>query len=181
MFVNNNTVEQINVALNDIYTKINSSITEYNNVDSDKSLFIKSFYCVDSSGKKKDTAKFLFSDHPQFNLSLNWDGKESLHNAVLDVSIYNQRNIFLCSMEYPLTPDLFKNGVADLSVKLPSELLSPSSYYVQSAIHVPNVRICDFVKEACYFVIQDTNTQYLKYNTGNHAMILIKPEWDILG
>ena len=163
----------------DLYTKINSAISEYNNEGANKSLYIKSFYCIDESDKKKEIPMFMFSDHPQFHVSVNWDGAESLQNAVLDVSIYTQRNIFLCSMEYPLTKELFKNGTADFSLKLPSELLSPSSYYVQCAVHVPNVKICDFVKEACSFVIQDTNTQYLKYSTGNHAMILIKPEWTV--
>ena len=163
----------------DLYTKINSAISEYINENANKSIYIKSFYCTDESDNKKDIPMFLFSDHPQFHVSVNWDGTESLQSAVLDVSIYTQRNIFLCSMEYPLTKELFKSGTADFSLKLPSELLSPSSYYIQCAVHVPNVKICDFVKEACTFVIQDTNTQYLKYSTGNHAMILIKPEWTV--
>ena len=156
------------------YLKGASSRSEYIAEETNKALYIASIKCIN---QRTQTNVLKFNESPSLKFIIKWDGKTSLSGIVLGVSIMSSRNIRICTMEYKLSPEMFNGGQAEISAIIPSSLLSPDEYYIEAALHHPNVQIYDIIEDACSFTIQDNNTQYLKYNGVHQGVIQINPKW----
>ncbi len=158
------------------YIKGEASRSEYVSARKNKNIYISRFQSIN---ERTQTNIFKFDEQPTFNIYIERSDLYRIEGIVLGVSIKTTRNTRICSMEYRLSENLFQGNQTEISLILPASLLAPGEYYIESALHRPNVEIYDLILDTCSFVIQDNNTQYLKYNGVNQGVILINPTWKL--
>ena len=158
------------------YIKGEASRSEYGSARKNKNIYISRFQSIN---ERTQTNIFKFDEQPTFNIYIERSDLYRIEGIVLGVSIKTTRNTRICSMEYRLSENLFQGNQTEISLILPASLLAPGEYYIESALHRPNVEIYDLILDTCSFVIQDNNTQYLKYNGVNQGVILINPTWKL--
>lgn len=98
-------------------------------------------------------------------------------NAKYSVNIYRNTTI-ICSIESDV--ENLNNGTeAIIDFKLPNHFFTPSSLYLNAAIHVPNIELLDTAYNICQCEILDAGTDMLKYSNNNYGVVFAHPQTSI--
>jgi len=160
------------------YLDKSTKIVEYNVNESNKNIFFKHVFCLNFDYKQSKSNSYFFNESVILKLEIQTKIILIPKNTIVDISVFNNKNILLFTVEHELNFSMMNNNSTSLVVKFPANLIAPGSYYFECSIHEPNVSIFDFVNEACSFTIYDSDTQYLKYNGVNQGCFYINAEWN---
>ena len=86
-----------------------------------------------------------------------------------------ERNIF--SSEVQINTLINNEGIHQLSVEIPEKILVPNKYFLNFALHKPNVELIQFLESPVQFVIEETGTGFFKYNGTDYGCVMINCKW----
>jgi len=149
----NSTIE--NVVDNYISTNFQNDlfILDENN---DKEVYFQKIFL--SRNSETPTNTFAFSD--DIFCTFDIDSKEVIKDATLTFIIRDRNLSPLFSDHKPLS-----NYKGRLIAVIPKKILLPGKYYIQSMLHVPNVRFLDNNEDYINFTIEETGSKNSIYNT----------------
>ncbi len=71
-------------------------------------------------------------------------------------------------------------GVLKLGVKIPAQVLVPSSYRLQFAIHIPNLELVEVLPDILQFGVLDTGTDFYMYGDHDYGCVFVNCKWNTL-
>ncbi len=86
-----------------------------------------------------------------------------------------ERNIF--TSELQINSLINKEGIHQLSVEIPEKILVPNKYFLNFALHKPNIELIQFLEGPVQFVIEETGTGFFKYNGLDYGCVMINCKW----
>ena len=87
-----------------------------------------------------------------------------------------ERNIF--TSEVQINSLINKEGVHQLSVEIPEKILVPNKYFLNFALHKPNIELIKLLESPVQFVIQETGTGFFNYNGADYGCVLVDCKWN---
>jgi len=149
--------------------------SQFSQKDSKHPLYISSVMFTGSESHKK--GMFAFNENITFNVQLKTkEGFLVDSKTLVSVVIMTLNRTRICDCEISLAE--YKSGMLNISLKYDSEKLLPGKYIVRVVTHIPNVQFYDR-QDACIFTVFDNGTEFLKYNGGDHGLIMFRPEINI--
>ena len=142
------------------YISNQNRIASYENEIHSK-IYIKSFKILNS--KNVIAFEHLFSE----NIKLNWLVKisEYFKGMVVGIQILTAENIVIFSGVHNIAKDKIVNNEMSIFAEIPSKLLLPNKYVINTSIHIPNKEVFDKIHNEIGFNIVDTgsiSTQFKK-------------------
>ena len=164
----------------DFYLQRNNQNTEYTcEGDLNKTIFFNHILCLNSDNTLSTSNSYLSDDNVTIRLIIKTSLQVISKNTIVDISVYSNKNILLFVVEHELSTNMIMSETIQITVKLPNKLIAPGLYYIECAIHEPNVMVYDIVREACSFTILDSDTPYLKYNGISQGLFLMNAGWQV--
>jgi lipopolysaccharide transport system ATP-binding protein len=160
--------------LNSINTSSGSIMLS--STDSTKEIYIKSIEVVDTHGTV--STNFTHNDPILIRIKLiknNWSENTRIGVRVVDKQ---SRNIF--TTEFKLESSAFLNDQVHLSVKIPSGLLTPNTYFLTIGLFVPNVALYDFHENIPGFSIIETGSDFEQYDGLDYGCVFANCEWSLV-
>lgn len=120
-----------------------------------------------------------FGHNEAITLKIGCKVKTWYNNLVISIALKDRlgRKIFTSEMRLD---DIKKNEESfSAKVKLPIKFLTPGKYYFTIALHLPNVRIVDYIDEACLFNITDIGSEFAIYEGLDYGCVFANCEWNI--
>lgn len=138
-----------------ITTCFHSEFYELKNTNANKDVYFEKIFL--SRDKMQPVNTFSFSDDVHCIFDLN--GKK-LHEDSTVTFIIRDKNLNPIFSEHHIISDYKGRLVA----VIPQKILLPGRYYLQSMIHVPNVKFLDNNEEYISFSIEETGSKNAMYN-----------------
>lgn len=172
------------ILLNNGSIAAKSSIKEVINEYINSSQISNVNYFVNANPKKTDVyeIEILNSDQKRINnfeyneevtLSFHLNIEENYKNCFLSVRIKNKADINIFTTEYCLND----YGKIKLNCKIPANSLVPGSYYPIIALHIPNQELIAFLEDKVMFNIEETGSEFHKYNGNDYGCVNIDCKW----
>lgn len=89
-----------------------------------------------------------------------------------------ERNIF--TSEVQINSLINKEGIHQLSVEIPEKILVPNKYFLNFALHKPNIELIQFLEGPVQFIIEETGTGLFHYNGADYGCVLVDCKWNKL-
>jgi lipopolysaccharide transport system ATP-binding protein len=151
-----------------IKTCFHSEFYILKNSEPDKDTYFEKIYL--SRDKSKPVNTFSFSDEVYCIFELN--GKK-LNNESTLTFIIRDKNLSPVFSEHYIIP----NNRGKLIAAIPRTMLLPGRYYLQSMIHIPNVKFLDNREEYISFSIEETGSKNSIY-TVDLGSVNIPIQWE---
>ena len=138
-----------------ITTTYNSEFYVLREQDTNKELYFEKIFL--SRDKQEPANTFSLSDDIYCIFELNGN---KLHKESTLTFIIRDKNLNPISAEHHVVPSYQGKFVA----RIPQKILLPGRYYLQSMLHVPNVKFLDNNEEYISFSIEETGSKNAIYN-----------------
>ena len=117
-----------------------------------------------------------FSNNEKIGVRVNCRINQNVSGALLGMALSDMLNRRVFYIEKPLD---YKPGDYGFNVSIPAFFLTPGSYRIQFAIHVPNTEVIDFPDDTLDFEVVDSGDQYSKYSTADIGCVYLKADWSV--
>jgi len=151
-----------------ISTSFQNDLFILTNKSTEKDIFFEKIYL--SRDKQKPINTFAFSDNIYCIFELN--GEKIINDATLTFIIRDKNLGPLFSDHLPLS--VCKGKFIAI---IPKKVLLPGKYYIQSMLHIPNVRFLDNNEDYINFTIEETGSKNAIYNT-DLGFVNIPIQWE---
>ena len=124
---------------------------------------------------EKPTEMYEFDDTISIYIKLKQVAKQSGMEITFRIKDIKERNIFSStkSLETISEDEL----VRELLVDLPISLLVPNTYFVDVALHIPNIELIRNITSKIQFIIEETGSEFHRYAGLDYGAIIVNCDW----
>lgn len=160
----------------------NSKVTLINNIEqarNKKKFFFKEIRLTNHEHVESSELDIRYP----FYINFDYEVTQPIHNVDLSIRILTSDGIAVLTSSQS---DNMQNdwrqrniGAYEVSIKIPGMFLMPGSYMLSIAAHEPMVKMYDNHEHILLFTINETGTQYARYNLSRevHGMIIVEFPW----
>jgi lipopolysaccharide transport system ATP-binding protein len=158
------------------YIQANGTSVVLNSLTADKDMFLVNVEAYNMAGDACTT----FTQAEDIFIRMIIKAHQLHDNARVGLRVSDKlgRNVF--STEYPLKSLFNLPGQNTLSVKVPKQFLTPSTYFLTLAVHVPNVILLDYHESLQGFSIIDVGSDLELYEGNDYGCVFANCEWSII-
>ncbi|MCH8514220.1 MAG: Wzt carbohydrate-binding domain-containing protein, partial [Kiritimatiellae bacterium] len=96
--------------------------------------------------------------------------------TVVGASLKDAMDRRLFTTQHPLSEEERRAGRVSFLVRLPEKLLAPGGFSFQIALHLPRVKMYDYLHSVCHFEIVDTGSEF-SYSKDDYGSFLVDCAW----
>ena len=128
---------------------------------------------LNKQGQLSSIFKFNETIRVQFKIQV----AEQHLNAFLGFRIKDQleRIIFTSEIEINSLQEI--EGTFEVYVEIPGSSLVPNNYTISAGIHIPNVKIIQYIEAIIHFTIEETGSRFSKYIDTDYGCVVVDCNW----
>lgn len=144
--------------------------------ESDEDSGIVSLLMVDNSNKLR--SEFRFDE--VVNILIKIKIQKSYLEAFLGFKLIDQKERIVFTSEIKLSTLISLEGIFELKVKLPKELLVPGQYNISLFMHIPNIILIDYLEECLSFEFLETGSDFYLYVGSDYGCVIADCKWNLI-
>jgi lipopolysaccharide transport system ATP-binding protein len=123
----------------------------------------------------KPTEIYEFDDTISIYIKLKQVASQSGMEITFRIKDIKERNIFSSTkcLETITEGELAR----ELLVDLPISLLVPNTYFVDIALHIPNLELIRNIASKIQFIIEETGSEFHRYRGLDYGAIIVNCDW----
>ena len=103
--------------------------------------------------------------------------KKLIQNTHLSFNLYDNRQRAIFSSDHVIDFTKVLNENYQVSVEIPERLLLRGTYFLNTAIHVPEIVVIDKCFDKLFFSIEDSGSELSIYNGQDYGVVYVKLYW----
>ncbi|MBD8084297.1 ABC transporter ATP-binding protein [Chryseobacterium caseinilyticum] len=122
------------------------------------------------------TNNFNFNEEISINFKFNLDSKLA-GKTEISFRVIDKREKTVFTSEKNVASFDSYNDMYNITSTIPSNVLVPNQYKLVIALHIPNEKILSIINEEVSFNIEETGTDFHKYNGNDYGCVFISCKW----
>lgn len=163
----------INGAMDSYLSSGNSSSNIYIS-DSNDENDIKEIKIINSAGEL--ASNFYFNEDIYVNISFRLSS-DLVEKTEIGLRVTDQKERIVFTTIKPASIFKEENGIYNVVVKIPSNILVPNNYKISVAIHIPMVKVLSSKEDVVDFTIEETGTDFHLYQGADYGCVFIDCNW----
>lgn len=103
--------------------------------------------------------------------------EEKYLNAHLGFRVVDVREQIIFTTEFKLSSKINKAGNYSFEVEIPLKFLVPNTYYLTFGLHIPNVKMIDYLENCLSFQIVETGSDFHIYQGNDYGCVIVDCKW----